>query len=113
MDGEINPEAIKTLEKGVIIGMHGTTYKTKPCKVLLMDSPSVPMSNSRLRIGRYRESSWISITIAEGKFRQIRKMTAAVGFPTLRLIRVRIGHIQLGQMEIGSLRSVDLDLFNA
>jgi pseudouridine synthase len=54
-------------------------------------------------------TSWVSITVTEGKFRQIRKMTSAVGFPTLRLVRVRIGSISLDGMDVGEVRPVDIE----
>lgn len=53
-------------------------------------------------------SSWISMTVTEGKFRQVRKMTSAVGFPTLRLVRVRIGSIHLDGMDVGEVRPLDI-----
>ena len=111
LDGKITAVAANALEKGVVIGIHGTAYKTKLCKVLLMKNPtSVSLPDKKLRIGRHRENSWISITITEGKFRQVRKMTAAVGYPTLRLIRVRIGHIHLDKLEVGEVVPLALDL---
>jgi 23S rRNA pseudouridine2457 synthase len=59
----------------------------------------------KVRDERHGPSSWISITLTEGKFRQVRKMTAAVGFPTLRLVRVRIGNIKLN-LEVGKVNEV-------
>jgi len=56
---------------------------------------------------RHGPTSWVSITITEGKFGQVRKMTAAVGFPTLRLIRVRIGNVTLGSIPTGACKEVD------
>ncbi|WP_419211592.1 pseudouridine synthase [Maribacter sp. X9] len=99
LDGEITGEAIEMLSKGVRIGIFGKNYSTKPCVVKLLDAaPTLPEADSSLRIGRHRTTSWISITLTEGKFRQIRKMTAVVGFPTQRLIRVRIGNIHINRM---------------
>ena len=56
-----------------------------------------------MRDDRHGPTSWVSIIIREGKFRQVRKMTAAAGFPTLRLVRVRIGEIRLGDFEPGKV----------
>jgi len=99
LDGEITPETIEQLEKGVIIGFAGKKYVTKSCQArLLTEAPPLPEPNKKLRIGAHRPNSWISITITEGKFRQVRKMTAAVGYPTLRLVRMRIGSITLEPM---------------
>lgn len=100
LDGEITAEDIQQLEKGVIIGISGKKYITKPCKVKALDkAPLFSEPDKKLRIGTHRPNTWISITITEGKFRQVRKMTAAVGYPTLRLIRVRIGNIHLDTMK--------------
>ncbi len=96
VDGIITSEAIKQLQNGVEIGFEGKKYTTKPCKASIIETPkSLPIENRKIRDERHGPLSWASITLTEGKFRQVRKMTAAVGFPTLRLIRVRIGEIQL------------------
>jgi 23S rRNA pseudouridine2457 synthase len=91
VDGIITEEAISTLEKGVIIGVQGVNYLTKPCKAHLIAPPILPSTKQKIRDNRHGPTSWVSITLTEGKFRQVRKMTAALGFPTLRLVRVRIG----------------------
>ena len=108
LDGIITERAVEQLIKGVEIGISGTPYKTKSCRArILNEPPDLPLPDPSLRIGRHRSSSWVTITIDEGKFRQVRKMTAAVGFPTLRLVRVRIGTILLGDLEPGEVRSLD------
>jgi len=96
VDGIITKEAIIQLQKGVEIGFNGQKYMTKPCKAHLVNTVDhLPLANRKVRDERHGPKSWASITVTEGKFRQIRKMTAAVGFPTLRLVRVRIGNIHL------------------
>ncbi len=95
LDGLITTDAIEQLCKGIKIGFEGKKYTTMACIVKEIKPPKFPEANKRLRIGNHRPNSWISITLTEGKFRQVRKMTAAVGFPTLRLIRVRVGTIAL------------------
>ena len=112
LDGEITSDAVKMLESGIVINIHGENYTTKYCNVqLITDTPGVTEPDKKLRIGRHRPTSWIRIILQEGKFRQIRKMTAAVGFPTLRLVRVRIGAVHLGELEVGEVCPIDLDLF--
>ena len=107
VDGIINDEAIIQLQKGVGIGFNGQKYITKPCKVFLTETiDHLPLSNRKVRDERHGPKSWVSITVTEGKFRQVRKMTAAVGFPTLRLIRIRIGDIYLRQ-KAGEVIEVD------
>ncbi len=108
VDGIIPKDAILKLQVGVEISLEkGKKYTTLPCKVSIL--PTVPevVPSPRIRDERHGPTSWITITLKEGKFRQIRKMTAAVGFPTLRLIRVRIGNISLGAMKPGEVLRVD------
>ena len=108
VDGHITQAAITELQKGVIIGFEGKRYQTKPCKAKIITSFSnYPIKPRKVREDSKRGSSWISITITEGKFRQVRKMTAAVGFPTLRLVRVRIGNIQLAISE-GEVEKINI-----
>ncbi|WP_405414753.1 pseudouridine synthase [Maribacter sp. Asnod1-A12] len=100
LDGLITSEAVKEISEGVAIGIFGKRYMTKPCNVIILNEPpALPDADVQLRIGRHRPTSWIRIVITEGKFRQVRKMSAAVGFPTVRLIRVRIGDIALEKMQ--------------
>lgn len=108
LDGDISEEAIETLKLGVEIGFNGKKYKTKPCKVFkLKAAPNLPERSKKIRDDRHGPTSWVSIVLNEGKFRQVRKMTSAVGFPTLRLVRVRVGSIQLDKMSVGSVIEVD------
>lgn len=109
VDGEINDVAIIELEKGVEISHQSETYTTKPCKVfLLKNAPEFPERAKKIRDERHGKTSWISITINEGKFRQVRKMTAKVGFPTLRLVRVRVGAITLDGLQMGDAQELDM-----
>ncbi|CAM4376414.1 pseudouridine synthase [Zobellia nedashkovskayae] len=99
LDGVITPEAIEKLQKGVEIGIEGKKYLTKPCQAkLISEEPDFPKPHHLLRVGSHRPNSWLSVTLTEGRFRQVRKMTAVVGFPTLRLVRVRIGTVTLQGM---------------
>jgi 23S rRNA pseudouridine2457 synthase len=61
----------------------------------------------KIRDERHGPTSWVSITLKEGKFRQVRKMTSAVGFPTLRLIRVRIGNFHLDDLTVGKVKEIE------
>lgn len=107
VDGSITQEAVNCLQEGVFIGFDGTKYRTKQCQAMLIDTPnSFGDRAKRIRDDRHGPTSWISITINEGKFRQVRKMTAAVGFPTLRLVRVRIGNINLKDLQTGEVREL-------
>ena len=108
LDGEITEEAILTLQNGVDISYDGKVYGTLPCSATkLHTAPDIPDSNLSTRDERHGPTSWISITLREGKFRQVRKMTAAVGFPTLRLVRVRIGKNTIEGMVLGEVLEVE------
>jgi len=107
VDGIIHQEAIDELQKGVEIGFNGTKYITKPCKAsLIHEIPAFGVRGKKIRDERHGPTSWASITVNEGKFRQVRKMTAAVGFPTLRLVRVRIGNLHLNDLQAGEVLGV-------
>ena len=106
VDGVITKEAIEKLKTGVEIGIKGEKYITKPGKAFSIEDPQFPLRSMKIRDERHGPTSWVSIIIREGKFRQVRKMTAAVGFPTLRLVRVRIGEIELGNLEIEGVKEV-------
>ncbi|WP_281239098.1 pseudouridine synthase [Flavobacterium praedii] len=108
VDGIITQEAIEKLKNGVEIGFNGTKYTTKPCEAFIVNEiPNFGVRGKKIRDERHGPTSWASITVNEGKFRQVRKMTAAVGFPTLRLIRVRIGNIHLNDLQAGEVKEVD------
>ena len=108
VDGLITDEAIENLQQGVEIGIRDVKYQTKPCKVFRLDKdPGFEPRTRKIRDERHGPTSWISITLTEGKYRQVRKMTAAAGFPTLRLVRVRIGNILLGDLIAGEVRNVE------
>ena len=107
VDGIITDTAIKRLQIGVEISSESGIYKTLPCKVERIEStPVLPPRRKKIRDSRHGPTSWVSIILSEGKYRQVRKMTAAVGFPTLRLVRVRIGDFQIGKMQPGDVKEV-------
>jgi 23S rRNA pseudouridine2457 synthase len=107
VDGEITPEAIIQLQNGVTISHQSETYLTKPCKAFKLESfPDFPERAKKIRDERHGKTTWISLTINEGKFRQVRKMTAVVGFPTLRLVRIRVGNITLENLKMGCVEEL-------
>ena len=108
VDGEITDEAIELLKNGVEIGLKGIKYMTLPCKASRLEPiPVFEIPAKKIRDERHGPTSWASIRVKEGKFRQVRKMSAAVGFPTLRLVRVRIGHIWLNDLAAGGVIEVE------
>jgi len=111
LDGIINQQTIEQLKLGVEIGVHGKPYQTLPCDSKIIETPlKLPYRAKKVRDDRHGPTSWASITIVEGKFRQVRKMFAVVGFPVLRLIRVRIGNMHLD--DIPNFEILEVDNFN-
>ncbi|WP_090840760.1 pseudouridine synthase [Olleya namhaensis] len=108
VDGAISAEAIQELCDGVEIGFNGKKYMTKPCKVFKLEAlPELPERSQKIRDARHGPTTWISVTLTEGKFRQVRKMTSAVNCPTLRLVRVRVGNILLNAMPSGAVFPIE------
>lgn len=105
VDGAVTPTAVKELEKGVDINVDGKLYRTRPAKASLFEiGPEVPERNPPIRFRKNIPAPWIRIVLQEGKNRQVRKMTAAVGFPTLRLIRYRMEGLHITGMQPGDMR---------
>lgn len=102
VDGIPANESLNKLREGVII----EGKKTLPAKVKLIDEPDFEPRIPPIRERKTIPTTWLSITITEGRNRQVRKMTAAVGHPTLRLVRVRIKNISLGNMKSGEVREL-------
>ncbi len=98
VDGQIDEAALSALARGVVL----SDGPTRPAKVRAIAEPGwLWPRDPPVRYRRALPTSWLELTITEGRNRQIRRMTAAVGFPTLRLIRVRIGPTGLGQLAPG------------
>ncbi len=105
VEGTAEPEATRKLADGVIINIEGKPYRSRKAKAVIMTKePDVPQRNPPIRFRKNIPTSWLSLCITEGKNRQVRKMTAAVGLPTLRLIRHRIGNVSLEGMLPGDMR---------
>ena len=98
-----NEEALERLRKGMVL--YGK--KTRPAEVrLLPDDPQLPDRPVPIRFRKNVPTAWLEITLREGLNRQVRRMTAAVGHPTLRLIRVAIGPVVLGDLQSGQWRDL-------
>lgn len=102
VEGAITDEAVKSLERGLII----QGYRTKPCQARLLVEPAVWPRDPPIRFRKSIPTSWLELTLVEGRNRQVRHMTAAVGFPTLRLIRVAIGALTIDELPSGSFRNL-------
>ena len=108
VDGEIYSDDINRLEQGVNIRYNKKSYTTLPCKVIKVDSPSIDPRNPPIRFRKNIPTNWLEITLTEGKNRQVRRMCAAIGFPVLRLIRIKIGKLPLNSLELGKYNKVSL-----
>lgn len=99
VEGIPNHEAVAKLQQG---GISIQGYRTRPCEARLMESePNVPPRDPPVRFRQAIPTSWLELRLIEGKNRQVRRMTAAVGFPTLRLVRVAIGKLDGGGLGQG------------
>lgn len=107
VDGAITHEAIAQLQKGTSINIDGKQYRTKPCKATLFAQPPiVPERNPPIRFRKEIPAPWLQLVLKEGKNRQVRKMTASVGFPTLRLIRHRIEKLTIDALLPGQMLAI-------
>ena len=103
VEGVPTSATFEKLSRGVSIGDN----QTLPCRAWLLDTqPELPPRDPPIRVRKTVPDRWIALELTEGKNRQVRKMTAAVGHPTLRLIRVRIGKLELGELPLGKWRKV-------
>ncbi|HEY1053239.1 MAG TPA: pseudouridine synthase, partial [Prosthecobacter sp.] len=93
VDGAVTDEALSKLRRG---GIDLKDFRTLPCQAMRLEvEPSHPPRNPPIRFRKEIPTSWVELTLTEGKNRQVRRMTAAVGFPTLRLVRVSIGGLKM------------------
>nr|WP_262897602.1 pseudouridine synthase [Telluribacter humicola] len=107
VEGLITEEACEKLSQGVSISINGKTYQTLPARAVVIEEPQLPERNPPIRFRQNIPTSWVSLSLYEGKNRQVRRMTAAVGFPTLRLVRWAIGNTLLDTMQPGEVKEVE------
>jgi 23S rRNA pseudouridine2457 synthase len=97
-------ESLEKMRKGLKI----EDYLTRPCEVRILDpQPQLPPRDPPVRVRKTVEDYWLEVKIIEGKNRQVRKMTAAIGHPTLRLIRKKIGEMEIGELKPGEWRAIN------
>ncbi|MEM9051496.1 MAG: pseudouridine synthase [Bacteroidota bacterium] len=104
VEGSISAQALRELKVGVRFRSKGRVYQSRLAEVRNIDEPSLPERNPPVRFRQNIPTSWIEIGLTEGKNRQVRKMTAAVGFPTLRLVRHSIEKLTIESMLPGDIR---------
>ena len=107
VEGNMSAEQIDWLQQGVEIKVNGKMYHTKKCIAKkFLNPPPVSTRNPPIRFRKSVPDCWIKIILTEGKNRQVRKMTASVGCPTLRLIRYRIEQITLENLYPGEMKNI-------
>ncbi|SMF31434.1 ribosomal large subunit pseudouridine synthase E [Alteromonadaceae bacterium Bs31] len=106
VEGQVEPAALERFRKGLSLN----DGPTKPAKIQKISPPLVWQRRPPIRSRKNTCTEWLEIKLTEGRNRQVRRMTAAIGHPTLRLIRVAIGHWQLGTLQPGEFRSETVNL---
>ena len=103
VDGAINEEAITRLAMGVDVKVEGKIFNSKNAIVSKIDEPSLPPRVPPVRFRKTVPTSWINITLVEQKNKQVRQMMGAVGFPALRIVRIKMGNLELPEMLSGDV----------
>jgi 23S rRNA pseudouridine2457 synthase len=103
VEGQASPEALRELAAG---GIDLKGHRTLPCQARALSEPGHPQRDPPVRFRKTVPDGWIEMVLTEGKNRQVRRMTAAVGLPTLRLIRVAIGGLRLDDIAAGTWREL-------
>ena len=111
VEGIPEPTTLARITAGVQIGHGRTAYRTRPASAVRIAEPPLPERVPPIRRRASIPTSWIEIELQEGKNRQVRRMTAAIGYPTLRLVRVGIGRLDLFDLDLapGEWATVDTD----
>lgn len=114
VEGAPTNQDVEILRSGILIKVKGKNHLTLPAKVDIPETlPNLPDRNPPIRFRKNVPDTWIRLTLTEGKNRQVRKMTAGAGFPTLRLVRWAIGNVTVEGMQPGDVkRFVGADFYN-
>lgn len=113
VEGDVDEVALSRLCDRVPINLNGKIYRTEKCFAAKLLDPKVPERVPPIRVRKSIPTSWIKMILTEGKNRQVRKMTAHVGFPTLRLIRYRIESITIDGLNSGEMKTLSkTELYN-
>ncbi len=114
VEGNITTEAMAQLQNGVTINNNGKLYYTKKCLAeIILQPKQIAERTPPIRFRKNIPESWLKMILTEGKNRQVRKMTAATGFPTLRLIRYRIAKITIEHLQPGEMKMLSqIELYN-
>ena len=111
VEGEVEENALQQLRQGVDIRIKKKDYHTRPAKARRLHlAPGLPERDPPIRYRKNVPESWLELQLTEGKNRQVRRMCAAVGFPVLRLVRVAIGQLTLGDLKAGGVKTLPRQL---
>jgi len=102
VEGIPTEQELQKLRDGIIL----KDGKTLPAKIKIIDDPNFPPRIPPIRERKNIPTCWLSITLIEGRNRQVRRMTAAIGYPTLRLVRIRIKNLYLGKLKVGEVKEI-------
>lgn len=111
VEGAASREQLESLSAPMVLRIKKQDFQTKRSKVFAVEDPLFPERNPPIRERKSIPTSWLSLTLTEGKNRQVRKMTAHVGLPTLRLVRTAIGGLMLEELSIDPGAAVELTAF--
>lgn len=103
VEGEPQPDQLEALRHGVELN----EGRTRPAEAMRIEAPSLWLRDPPVRFRKTVPDAWLALTLREGRNRQVRRMTAAVGLPTLRLVRVAIGEWRLEDLQPGEWRRLD------
>lgn len=107
VEGIPEEQSLQLLRTGVTIRIKGQDWKTRPAQVRLLEqAPPLPERDPPIRFRKNIPTTWLELTLIEGKNRQVRRMCAQVGYPVLRLVRCRIGEWKIEGMQIGAVREL-------
>lgn len=105
VEGDVTPDALARLERG---GLEIQGYRTRPCRARVLDpAPDLPPRDPPVRFRKAIPTGWLELQLTEGKNRQVRRMTATVGYPTLRLFRIAIGGFTVSGLQQGAWKILD------
>ena len=104
VEGLPRDEDLQNFRRGLVIRINKKDYTTRPAQIeLLSSAPTLPDRNPPIRFRKNVPTSWLNITLTEGKNRQVRRMCAKIGYPTLRLVRHSIKNLEIGNMQPGDV----------
>ena len=109
VEGIPEPGALRRFAEGLWVGEGDDRYRARPAHAVAIDAPALAEREPPIRVRAHQPTSWIEVTLTEGRNRQVRRMTAAVGHPTLRLVRAAIGPLHLTRLAIEPGRWIEVE----